>query len=142
MAFDPVSLPLSRPFDPHCFYRNPIMKTAHILSAIALSTTLAAPLPALADAGSSCHFHGSKPATEAVVGNCAVQQRDSFVKNGKIDASWKDIQPASPEQVEGKKAKEWKVVFQNPAASDASKKTLYMFFSLPGNFIAANYTGQ
>ncbi len=118
------------------------MKTAHILSAIALSTTLAAPLPALADAGSSCHFHGSKPASEAAVNQCATQRRDALVKSGKLDAGWQTIQPARPEPVAGPKAKEWKVVFQNPAATDASKKTLYMFFSLPGNFIAANYTGQ
>lgn len=118
------------------------MKSAHILSLIALSSTLAAPLPALADAGSSCHFHGSKPASEAAVNQCATQRRDSLVKTGKLDPSWQAIKAAKPEQVDGKKAKEWKVVFQNPAVTDASKQTLYMFFSLPGNFIAANYTGQ
>ncbi|MCU0925878.1 MAG: DUF6488 family protein [Hydrogenophaga sp.] len=32
--------------------------------------------------------------------------------------------------------------FKNPAATDASKQTLYLFFSQPGNFIAANFTGQ
>lgn len=118
------------------------MTSAHILPVIALTATFAAPMSAQADAGSRCHFHGSKPAAEAVVTTCAVQQRDSFIKTGKLDASWKTIAPAKPEQVDGKKAKEWKVVFQNPAATDASKKTLYMFFSLPGNFIAANHTGQ
>ena len=29
-----------------------------------------------------------------------------------------------------------------PTAKDKSKETLYMFFTLPGNFIAANFTGQ
>jgi hypothetical protein len=28
------------------------------------------------------------------------------------------------------------------AATDASKQTLYIFFSQPGNFIAANFTGK
>lgn len=118
------------------------MKSAHILSVIALSATLAAPLSATAGEGSSCHFHGNKPATEAAVNQCATQRRDSLVKTGKLDPSWQTVKAAKPEQVAGQKAKEWKVVFQNPAATDASKQTLYMFFSLPGNFIAANYTGQ
>jgi hypothetical protein len=41
-----------------------------------------------------------------------------------------------------KKGKEWKVIFINPSASDQNKKNLFMFFTPPGNFIAANYTGQ
>lgn len=118
------------------------MKSTHILSVVALSATLAAPLPASAGEGSSCHFHGNEPASETAVNQCATQRRDSLVKTGKLDPSWQAIKAAKPEQVDGPKAKEWKVVFQNPAVTDASKKTLYMFFSLPGNFIAANYTGQ
>ena len=46
------------------------------------------------------------------------------------------------ELVDGKKGKEWRVSFRNPAAADKSKETLYMFFTPPGNFIAANFSGQ
>jgi hypothetical protein len=46
------------------------------------------------------------------------------------------------EVVEGKKGKEWKVSFKDPAAKDKSKETLYIFFTVTGNFIAANHTGQ
>ena len=35
-----------------------------------------------------------------------------------------------------------KLTFKNPAVTDASKQTLYMFYSPSGNFIAANFTGQ
>ena len=35
--------------------------------------------PALADAGSSCHFHGSNPATENVVVNCASLRKDTII---------------------------------------------------------------
>ena len=38
--------------------------------------------------------------------------------------------------------KELKLSFKNPAEKDASKQTLYMFYSLTGNFIAANFTGM
>jgi hypothetical protein len=43
---------------------------------------------------------------------------------------------------EGKKGKEWKIVYRNVSEADTDKSTLYMFFTAPGNFIAANFTGQ
>ncbi len=97
---------------------------------------------ALADPAGSCHFHGRKPATETVVSGCAEQRRDRLVNNGKLDPSWQDARLEKLELVDGRKGKEWKVMFSNPAASDASKQTLYLFFSHPGNFIAANFDGK
>ena len=32
--------------------------------------------------------------------------------------------------------------FKDVASKDKAKETLYMFFTAPGNFIAANFTGQ
>ena len=115
------------------------MKSLVIASAL-VSTLIAA--PALASEGGSCHFHGSKPATEAVVADCASQRKASLVKAGKLDASWQAVKQDKAELVDGKKGKEWKVSFKNPAVADATKQTLYVFFSQPGNFIAANHTGQ
>ncbi|HSX91387.1 MAG TPA: DUF6488 family protein [Hydrogenophaga sp.] len=97
---------------------------------------------ALADKGSSCHFHGKNPASEAVVTDCANQRRDALVKAGKLDSSWQSVQLGKLELVDGKKGKEWKATFTNPAAEDKTKQNLYVFFSHPGNFIAANFTGQ
>lgn len=97
---------------------------------------------AYADKGASCHFHGSRPAPEPVVAACADQRKQALVKGGKLDASWASIKPEKVETIDGKKGKEWKLTFKNPAVKDASKQTLYMFYSLPGNFIAANFTGQ
>ena len=111
-----------------------------IFAALTLSTALWTPA-ALASEGGSCHFHGSKPATEATVSGCALQRKDSLVKTGKLDAAWSAVQPASIQAIDGKKGKEWKVTFKDAAAKDTSKETLYMFFTLPGNFIAANFTG-
>ena len=98
--------------------------------------------PAHADAGSTCHFHGNKPATADVVSGCAQDRKARLIKAGKIDATWQSIKEDKAEQVDGKKGKEWKVTFTNPAAKDPSKATLYVFFTLPGNFIAANFTGK
>jgi hypothetical protein len=116
------------------------MKTLVTLSAL-VGFLLTAPA-ALADAGGSCHFHGSKPATEAVVTDCAAQRKASLVQAGKLDASWQAVRQDRLELVDGKKGKEWKVTFRNPAVNDSSKQTLYIFFSQPGNFIVANHTGR
>ncbi|MBY0411707.1 MAG: hypothetical protein K2Q97_16670 [Burkholderiaceae bacterium] len=112
-----------------------------LIASIVLSVAAWAPA-AHADKGGSCHFHGTKPAAESVVTGCADQRKQALTKAGKLDVSWADIKPEKIETVDGKKGKEWKLTFRNPAIADSSKQTLYMFFSLPGNFIAANFTGQ
>lgn len=112
-----------------------------ILSLALLALPAVSPL-ALADVGGSCHFHGKKPATESVVTDCANQRRAALVKSGKLESSWQGARLEKLELVDGKKGKEWKVAFTNPAATDKSRQTLYIFFSHPGNFIAANFTGQ
>ena len=33
-------------------------------------------------------------------------------------------------------------MYSDPATSDKGKANLYMFFSIPGNFIAANFSGK
>jgi len=116
----------------------------HTITTLACMATFAFvyPASALASAGGSCHFHGNKPAVEATVLACAVQRKDTLASSGKIDATWKNVKQDKVEQVDGKKGKEWKVTFANPAAKDKGKETLYLFFTVPGNFIAANFTGQ
>lgn len=109
-----------------------------LISAAAFSVTA----PAFASEGGSCHFHGNKPATEQTVIGCAAQRKDGLIASGKIDAAWKTVKHDKIAQVDGKKGKEWKVTFKDPAAKDKAKETLYVFFTLPGNFIAANFTGQ
>jgi hypothetical protein len=97
---------------------------------------------AYAGADSSCHFHGSQAALEATVLVCAGKQKEKLISKGKIDASWKSLAHEKIELVEGKKRKEWKITFKDPAAKDKEKEFLYMFYSLEGNFIAANFTGK
>jgi len=111
------------------------------LTALSLCTALWAPI-AFADLGNSCHFHGKKPAAEATVSGCAMQRKEALIKSGKLGATWSVVKPEKIETVDGKKGQEWKVTFKDTTAKDKTKETLYMFFTLPGNFIAANFTGQ
>ncbi len=112
-----------------------------VLVVLSLSSALWS-TAAFANPGGSCHFHGNKPAAEATVSACAVQRKEALLKSGKLDAAWRPVKPEKIAMVEGKKGQEWQVVFNDPSAKDKSKNTLYMFFTLPGNFIAANFTGQ
>jgi Family of unknown function (DUF6488) len=112
------------------------------IATLILAATFGIASPALAGEGGSCHFHGSKPAAEGTVGGCAADRKAALIKAGKLEASWQSVQASTVEAVETQKGKEWKVTFKNPAAADKTKDTLYMFFTVPGNFIAANFTGQ
>lgn len=92
--------------------------------------------------GSSCHFHGSKPAPEKVVVDCAAQRKTSLVGSGKLDKSWESVAAEKAEMIDGKKGKEWKVSFKNSKVTEADKGTLYVFMSPAGNYIASNFTGN
>ena len=97
---------------------------------------------AMAAEGGGCHFHGNLPAKETIVVDCANKQKATLIKKGKLDASWNSVALEKAEKIDGKESKEWKLSFKNPAVADKSKETLYMFFTLSGNFIAANYSGK
>lgn len=112
--------------------------TTAIFSAAALTLSL----PIFASDAEDCHFHGSAAATQETVSGCAVKHQQKLVAGGKIDKAWLAIKPSTLEQVDGKRGKEWKVTFKDPAAADKAKENLYMFFTAQGNLIAANFTGK
>jgi hypothetical protein len=105
------------------------MKT--FIHAVIFSLVTFAPALSTADPGNACHFHGSKPAAEATILQCANQRKETLIKGNKLDKSWASIKYESIAYVDGKKGKEWKVVFNNPQAPDQTKTNLYLFaFSL------------
>ncbi len=114
----------------------------NIISIASLVATLSFTPAAFASGGGGCHFHGNAPVKESVLTDCVNAQKDALIGSGKIDASWKSVKVDRAETVEGKSMKEWKFSFKNPAEKDVSKQTLYMFYTLTGNFIASNFTGK
>jgi hypothetical protein len=113
-------------------------RTAALSAAVLLATPAAH-----AGADASCHFHGNKPAAEATVVGCATQYKDKLVSGNKVEKTWQAVtKPEKVEQIDGKKGKEWRLTFRNPAATDKAKEALYLFYTPIGNFIAANHTGQ
>lgn len=114
----------------------------HLFNILSIAAALSFTPSAFADAGGSCHFHGSKPAAESTIVSCANQRKDALVKSGKIGDSWKTIKHDQLALVDGQKGKEWKISFKDAAAQDKTKENLYMFFTQAGNFIAANHSGK
>ena len=113
-----------------------------LLTVLGVALTLGLSNPAMAGPGDGCHFHGSKPAAEAVVIKCADQRKERLIKGGKLETSWATVKHESISMIDGKKGKEWRVVYKNPGATDKAKANLFMFFTPVGNFIAANHTGK
>ena len=110
--------------------------------AAALVLGLAAPaFPAFAHPGG----HGEETVTIPRA-NAEAKARtvvDTMIGRDILEASWRGLSPASADLREGGTGGlEWVVVFKNPAAKDAAKRTLYVFLSSDGIYLAANHPGK
>ncbi len=97
--------------------------------------------PVMAGSGHD-HGHSHEPISSKEVISKSIKKVQQLANAGKIDSSWSKVKAASAEQKEYSKVLEWVVTFKNDKVSDSSKQTLYLFFSIDGNYIAANYTGK
>ena len=113
-----------------------------IINALLLSAALFATVAIAGPGHEHKHGHHHEPVSADVAKEKAKQKVIQLVKDGKIDSSWSTINAAGAEQKSYGNGPEWVVTFNNSAISDDSKQTLYLFFSLNGHYIAANYTGQ
>ena len=94
------------------------------------------------DGGHSNHGHSHGPVNNNKVKSKAIRMVTGLVKKGVIDKSWKGINPAKAEKKTFTKGEEWVVSFKNGQIKDKAKQTLYIFYSLDGHYIAANYSGK
>ena len=88
------------------------------------------------------HGHSHGPVSVDVVVGKAVKKVKQLANSKKIDASWTAVKSSGAEKKTFGKGLEWVVSFENGKVKDATKKNLYIFFSLDGHYIAANYTGK
>ena len=117
--------------------------TVEKFATLALTGFLTTASVALAGGGSGCHFHGNEPAAESTVLTCAEQNKNRLIDKGTLDATWKTVKHNTIEQIDNKKGKkEWKLTYKDPFAKDKTKEVLYMYFSIPGNHIATNFSGN
>lgn len=66
----------------------------------------------------------------------------SFVKQKTIGKSWASASTHSIEKKTFNGKQEWVVTFVNKDITDSDKRKLYVFLTLSGDYIAANYTGK
>lgn len=95
--------------------------------------------PAFAGGGPG---HSHAPITQEAASQMAAKKLEDLVAAGKLEKSWSEATVNSVEQKSFAKGPEWVVTFRNDAAADANKRTLYMFYSLDGHYLAANFTGN
>ena len=88
------------------------------------------------------HGHDHGPVTADAAASKAQRKVRQLVRIGKIDSSWADVKPDGVEQKTYSQGPEWVITFKNSKVADESKQTLYLFYSLDGHYIAANYTGN
>lgn len=86
--------------------------------------------------------HNKNPISESEAIKKAKQKILQLVDKSKIANSWAKTTEISAEQKTYSQGPEWVVTFKNTKIKDKSKQTLYLFYSLDGNYIAANYTGN
>ena len=96
---------------------------------------------ALAGAGHD-HSHSNAPISQDEAKVIATKAVASLVEKSKIEKSWQSVKAAQVEKKTFKGNPEWVVTFNNSEVSDPTKRTLYVFLTLGGEFIAANHTGK
>jgi hypothetical protein len=88
------------------------------------------------------HSHSHEPVNQATATTNATEIVVALVKRNKLDESWASITPSSVEKKVFNGDPEWVVVFVNDKIADTEKRKLYVFLTLGGDYIAANYTGE
>ena len=88
------------------------------------------------------HGHSSGPISESQAKTKATRTMNNLASRGVINKSWTSSKLVKAEKKSFSKGPEWIVSFKNESVKDKAKQTLYIFYSLDGHYIAANYTGK
>ena len=115
------------------------------ISTALLVSTLLCVAPAFAGAGhdhgpDGGHSHGPLSSEGAI--KKAEQQVKTLIERGKLDKTWANAKATGATQKDFGKGAEWVVTVKNEKVTDPAKQTLYVFFTVNGNYLAANYTGK
>ena len=115
----------------------------NLLKALLMSALFSSPVMA---GGSHSHgkdgSHTMGAITSSSVMMIAAKKVNQLAEAKKIDRSWAGLQADKAIQKNFGHDDEWVVTFNNAAIKDQSKQTLYVFYTLDGHYIAANYTGN
>lgn len=96
--------------------------------------------PFMANAHGS--LHRTAPISQSDVETKAVLKVATLVYKGKLDESWKSVEASKAEQKANGGQTEWIVTFNNKNVSNPAKRTLYVYYTITGKYLAANFTGK
>ena len=115
-----------------------------IVHAALLGISFLLPAPSFAEAehGHDHAAHSHEPVSQDKAIESATDAVSQLVAKGKLETSWQGIKTAGAEKKQFDKNVEWVVTFNNPAASDKAKQNLYVFLTLTGGYITANFSGK
>lgn len=82
------------------------------------------------------------PVTQSQAEQAAIEGVASLADNKRIDSSWKVANVVKTEKKKFGESMEWVVSFKNDKITDSAKQTLYVFVTLGGEVVGANYTGK
>lgn len=85
----------------------------------------------------SGHYHG--PIDQAGAEQRAERAVSSLIKQSVLEPSWQGLPVTSVEKAEYPGDKVWLARFSNAKATDSAKQELYVYLTLTGGFITANY---
>ena len=88
------------------------------------------------------HSHSHTPVNQDAAKTNATAIVAALVKRNKLDSSWTSTTASSVEKKSIDGNTEWLIVFINDKITDTSKQKLYVFLTLGGDYIAANFTGK
>lgn len=86
------------------------------------------------------HTHGEEKISHDKAKSIGKKQIERLVKAKKIDSSWLFAGFEKAETKKFKAKKEWVITYINEKGVKGKK--LYIFLSLTGDFVAANFTGK
>ncbi len=110
--------------------------------AVTLCTLSLVTTPAFSGADGPGHSHSHGPVSAEVAQEKATKHIAGLVANGKLEPSWNNLKPTKTEQKAFEKGPEWVLEFMNSAVTDKAKQTLYVFYTLDGNYLGSNFTGK
>ncbi|MBN4079212.1 hypothetical protein JYT26_01080 [Beggiatoa alba] len=110
----------------------------------AILFTLALSYISFSSIAGSNHDHGYShdTITQQQAEDIATKNVARLADKDKIDKSWKSTRISTSEQKKFGGKTEWVITFNNKNVQDSAKQTLYIFLSLAGEYLAANYSGK
>jgi hypothetical protein len=86
--------------------------------------------------------HSNTPVNQEAATINATKIVAALVERSKLEKIWASIKASSVEKITPRGNPEWLVIFVNEKITDTDKQKLYVFLTLGGDYIAANFTGK